>query len=317
MNSYCRTDTKKVLVSVIIINYNSAHYTIQCLNSIFEKTLMPEISVIVVDNNSKPDDLIELESGLRKFQQVVFVKSKINLGFSGGNMLGAQFAKAGYLFFLNNDTVLLNNCLSILYNFMEANPRAGICTGQMHNADMTRHHSFGYFPTLRLRFLGSWLLRQFDSKSYPLKKQRYTQPLKVQLVTGAAMFVRYTAFAQIGGFDTNFFLYCEEEDLALRMKKADFQCYVVPAAEFIHFSGKSTKRNLAVEKEFYISLVYYLKKHTSVFAYPIHIVFYTIKNLKKIYKGVHYMALAWFILRGAPMHKSIRIKNQMALNPEP
>jgi len=306
---------EKLQISVIIINFNSALYTIECIKSI-KKFAEPNLkyNIIVIDNNSKSVDYENLNLFVNTQSNIKLIRSKLNLGFSGGNMLGIQHTNAEYIYFLNNDTLFLNDCLSILYKFMLTNSNVGICTGQMYNTDMSFHHSFSYFPTLFLKVFGSGILRIFKPQKFPKRKIEYINPLQVDFVTGAAMFVDYSKFSEISGFDTNFFLYCEEEDIALRMKQSNFSVYIVPEAKFIHHMGKSTVRNLDVEKENYISLLYYHRKYSSEIAYILLKLLYFFKNIKKFYKHINYLKLAIFILFGAKMKHSLKHKQKLRID---
>jgi GT2 family glycosyltransferase len=296
-------------ISVIIINYNTTEYTINCVDSIIEnvnKNL--SFNIIIVDNNSTLLNYEKLASYYLNSFYVKIVRSKLNLGFSGGNMFGVQFTNAKYLFFLNNDTILINDCLTILYDFIRANKNVGICTAQMYDSDNTIHHSFGYFPTLSLKLFGASFLRIFNANQYHSKKNIYTTPIQVPLVTGAAMFVDFEKFSAIGGFDTNYFLYCEEEDIAMRMKNKGYSAYLVPNAKFVHLIGKSTIRNYDIEKENFISLLYYHRKYSSFIDYNLLKLYYFFKTIKKTYKHLDYLKLSIFILSGADLKHSIKHK---------
>ncbi|MFT2007342.1 glycosyltransferase family 2 protein [Pontibacter sp. 13R65] len=300
-------------VAVIIINYNSTDFTISCINSILEKTPESfEYGIVVVDNNSQIAAYEHLQEALKDNNKVGIYRSKINLGFSGGNMFGLQHAQAGYYFFLNNDCELLNDNLSMLYDFMQQHPEAAIACGQMFNTDLSPHHSFNYLPELSLKLFGSGIVRLFNKESYPKKKATYTQPLKVPLLTGAALFVDYKKLSEVSGLDTNYFLYCEEEDLARKLKDKGYSCYLVPEAKFVHHMGQSTSRSYDIEKEYYISLLYYHRKHNNYLAYLLFKGLYFFKNFRKLYKGSLYLKLSLFILRGAPMKYSLKHRQQIA-----
>ena len=92
-----------------MVNYNSSLYTKACIDSIIKHT-SPNIhyQIIVVDNNSEPEDFRNLQA-LSQNSKVTLVRSKVNLGFAGGNMYGVQFTEADYYFFLNNDSELQND----------------------------------------------------------------------------------------------------------------------------------------------------------------------------------------------------------------
>lgn len=226
-------------------------------------------------------------------------------------MFGFQFTDARYILFINSDCVLMNDMISILYCFMEKNPSVGVSTGQMHTGDQKFHHSFNYFADVKLKLFGPSPLNWISPKTYPDKRKHYESPIRVPSITGSAMFVNANKFAEIGGFDTNYFLYCEEEDLCFRFKKFNYSTYLVPDAKFIHHIGKSTVRNYQIEREYYISLLYFFRKHYSLIEYIILKGLFFIKNFKKFYKSTDYLKLALFVIRGAPMKKSLRFEQKI------
>lgn len=302
----------KFNVSVILINYNSSDYTISCVESIVEETSQRlNYNIIVVDNNSDYSDYKKLEV-LDRFPQVKTIRSKINLGFAGGNMLGLQLANSEYYFFLNNDCRLLNDCLSVLYKFCEDNLKVGVCTPQIFNENGEPQLSFGYFPTLSSKLFGTGLLRLFNKNKFPVKHIDYVKPIAVPVVTGASMFVRANAFHQVGGFDTVFFLYCEEEDLAYRLSLAGYKTYLVPMAKNAHYVGKSTNRNLLIEKEYYISFLHYYRKHYGNFKTIIIQCYLVIKLLKRVFRSSENIYLAYFVACGAPLKSSLRYKQKIS-----
>lgn len=296
-------------VTLILLNYNSSRFTFPCVESIRSTCLSDAYEIIVVDNNSSTDDFERLKP-IQNQPRLRLVRSRLNLGFAGGNMLGVQFARpeTTHYFFLNNDCVLLNDVCGILRQFLDAHPDVGVCTAQMVDEKGRLQPSFGYFPTLAQKWLGHGLLRQFSPKAYPSDKAVYDQPVRVPVVTGSALFVRADAFNAVGGLETAYFLYCEEEDLCQRLKRRGFSAALVPEARFVHYGGESTNRNLAIEKEFYISLFHYYRQFHPVWQRPLFRLFFFLKNLRKFYRHPNYAKLAWFILKGSPQKESLRYR---------
>jgi len=309
--------SRETQVAVILVNYNSSQFTVDCVRSIREKTRSTlHYQVVIVDNNSSPAQR-ELLKQLDDAEQTRVIYSTSNVGFSGANMVGAAAVKADYYYFLNNDCILLNDCLSILYDFMENTPRAGNASGEMFIADGTYEYNFRYFPTLTLKLFGSGFLRLFNKSRFPSRHKRFTEPTMVDLVNGSSMFIRAEPFEQLGGMDTRYFLYCEEEDIALRLRREGFYTYLVPAAHYQHFVSRSTTReegiNLPFLKEFYISFLYYFSKNYG-WLYRLAIqVFYVVKIGRKFYRDWDYARLAWFIARGAPEKESLRYRQVKAM----
>lgn len=302
-------------VAVILINYNSSQFTLDCVNSIRAKTAAGlRFQIIVIDNNSRPEEYQKLAK-LDAQEDVRIFRSRINTGFSGANMLGVQWADADYYYFLNNDCILLNDCLGILHAFLEQHREVANGSGEMFVASGEYEVNFGYFPTLSMKLLGSGLMKLLYPGKFPDKHVRMTKPTRVDLVNGSSMFMRAAAFDGIGGFDTNYFLYCEEEDIALRLSRKGFATYLVPEAKYQHFVSRSTDKdgsiNLVYLKEFYISFFYYYRKnYHAVYAGAIRFLYF-FKMISKFYKQADYVKLAFFIAGGAPVKHSLRFKQMV------
>lgn len=300
-------------VSVILLNYNSHQFTLDCVESIIAKTEGVALEIVIVDNNSTQADFYALKP-IENHPNVRLVRSRINLGFSGGNMLGVQFANPGadYYYFLNNDCVLRTDVCTQLAQFMDATPDAGVCGAQMYAADGSRQQTFGYLPTLGGKLLGHGFVRWLHPDRYPPLRQTYTEPLRVPFIMGSTLFVRASAFHAIGGFDVAHFLYVEEEDLAIRLLQIGLHAYLVPDAEYVHFTGQSTTRNYDIEREYYISLFHYFRKYHSWPERVLFRVYYFIKNGRKFRRDPIYGRLAWFIGRGSPMCESLRYRQTIS-----
>jgi GT2 family glycosyltransferase len=297
-------------IVIILINYNSSAYTLNCISSILSHTDEGiDYSIVVVDNNSRPEEISKLDV-LQQMDRIDLIRMPFNSGFSTACEAGMKKIPARYYYFLNNDTVLENDVLSILYNWMEKNPGVGIASGQMYDSGGTLGINFNYFPDLRLKFLGAGILRILSPKDYPRKGVPYTSPLRVPLLNGSSLFIRKSALDEAGGFDTGFFLYCEEEDIALRMKKKGYSCYLVPEARYTHFEGRSSIRdegiNYLMLREFYISQHYLYLKHYGKTAAWIWRISQFFRTLRKFYIHRDYVKLAGFILLHPDKKYSLR-----------
>lgn len=255
-------------ISVILINYNTAKFTLDCISSIYKKSAKSiDYEIIVVDNNSEDEDYKILCEGLKKKPDVVLHSSSLNTGFGGGNMLGVQHAKGQYILFINNDVVLKNDALSIAYNFMETNPNVGVCTAQNFDEHNNFVPSFDHDKGLRKLIFGRGFLEVTNPKKYPKRKQQHKTPMEVNFVNGAFMFFRRDSFNKVKGFDPDIFLYFEEMDICYRMRKQEHKIILLPQAEIVHFQGASTGKSIALKKEGFISYLYVLKKNYSTLKY--------------------------------------------------
>ncbi|MDE1887333.1 MAG: glycosyltransferase family 2 protein [Gammaproteobacteria bacterium] len=302
--------TAHTKIAVVVLNYNSAAFTLRCIESLRQHTTAPvAVNVVVVDNNSAPADkklLTTIRPGT-----ATLVWSERNLGFAGGMMLGARSVQAEYYFFLNNDCEFLNDVLSILTQFMEAHAEAALCSASMFDADDRPRSSFGYLPSLALMILGAAVLRLFQPRRYPRRHRLYRTPVEVPVVTGAAMFVRGSVLWQLSGLDTAYFLYCEEEDFAWRIRQAGRKVYHVPQARIRHVGGASSGQpelQAALQREYYISLFRFLRsQHGAVYAFALRLLVAT-KILRRALLGRMPFGLLGFVLRGAPENRSLRYR---------
>ena len=227
-------------ISIVMINYNSSAHTLDCLKSITDSKPTVSFEAIVVDNASRNDDLQNLESNIGAYPWAKLVKNEFNLGFSGGNMSGFAYCQGQYIFFLNNDTRVLPGSLDAMFQFMEQHPDTALCSPTIYSEENQRTASFEYIPTVANKLLGASLLRIFKPANYPKRKTHYQHPIAVPVVSGATMFFRRSDFEQLGGYDTEYFLYCEEEDFAIRLHKKNKPIYLLNNAKVIHLGGGST-----------------------------------------------------------------------------
>jgi GT2 family glycosyltransferase len=307
-------------VAVILINYNSSDFTADCVNSVIKNTdRRLSYGISIIDNSSATDDyknLVEKLSQIDSDIPVHLFRSKINTGFSGGNMLGVQFITASYYFFLNNDCQLQNDCLNILHDFCEANPNTALCSPQLYDENGEHHPCINYFPYLITKIFGLGILKLTYKQRFFKRKALYHEPLRVDVVSGSQLFVRASVFNRIGGFDTTYFLYCEEEDIAFKVAAQGFDTYLIPEAKNTHFGGGSTTASLDIKKEFYISFLYFYRTHFGVLKTQALKFILIQRLLRKAFREPYNLQLITFILSGAHSKHSLKHRQPIIDNSE-
>lgn len=301
-------------IAVILINYNSSEHSINCIRSIIEKTSKNlNYQIVITDNCSEKEDYLKLKSFCDEanISHLELHRSDINSGFGGGNMFGVQFTNAKYLAFVNNDTLLKNDCLSILKKTLENNPNIGIAGAQAYKKNGDFMISLDHFASPSREIIGRSFLEAINSKKHPKRKKKYTNPLQVNFIPGSFMFVRASDFYEIGGFDTNIFLYYEETDLCIRLAKKSKFAFLIPEAEFVHFHGVSTGKSLAIKKELKISLLYIMRKHYGFFGHKLVMAFLILKYFFSSILKPKNWSLFFLILTGAPLSKSLKTKQKI------
>lgn len=301
---------KNLAVSFVTINYNSSKYTTELIKSIREFTTL-EYEIIIVDNASKEEDLKILEDYVFGFSDIKLIRNKINSGFSSGNMLGVNYASGEYLFFINNDTKLLNNCAYIMKKYLDIYPDISLATAKVNDENDNFSSSYKLFPSLIKELFGNSIARKFSKYNFPSNKIKLDKPTLVEVVSGSCMFFRAKTFCEIGGFDTSFFLYCEEEDISKRVWNYGKKVVFLPEANIFHASGGSTQRNYDIEKEYYISYNTLINKHfnnISVFVLKFLVLF---KLFRRSFKRKNGFKLFIFGLKGFKFKNSLKYKQKI------
>lgn len=306
-------------VSCIIINYNTSKYTIEAVESIIRlHDSQLTFEVIVIDNASNTEDFERLKKSIDFLNNsaVKLIRSKQNIGFGAGNMLGVQHsAPCKYYAFINNDTLQVSkNCLLSLKHFMEKHPNVAVCSPQMLDENRNFRVTIDHFSSLQREILSRPLLEFLFPKTYLNRKKTYSKPTKVHYVQGSFMFVDAEDFRDIGGFDTNLFLYYEESDLSRRLLKERRKfTYLVPEVQYIHYKSVSTTKNVRIKIEQKISLLYYIHKHFGYFPHKILILYYIVRYFFTSLIKPNYFQLLIVLLGGAHLSKSLKLEQKIEI----
>ncbi|MCH5226501.1 MAG: glycosyltransferase family 2 protein [Muribaculaceae bacterium] len=242
-------------VSVIIVNYNTAHLIADCVKTILDKTEGIGYEIIVIDNNSEKDfkEIILEKVPDEKKDIFQFISLDENKGFGKANNEGIKIAKGRNILFLNPDTLLVNNAIKILSDFLDSHPKAGACGGNLLDINGTPMYSYNMVLPGPFWELNE-LLHDIPKNIVFGKKNNIfnntSQPMKVGYITGADLMVKRMVLDKTGYFRHEFFLYYEETDLCYRIKKAGWDIYSVPQAQIIHLESKSMPENGKWESEF-------------------------------------------------------------------
>lgn len=251
-------------LSIIIVAWNIREELVNCLRSIESNRPREDFELIVVDNASSDGTI---EAVKNDWPQVITIANSENRGFAAANNQGIKRSKGRYVFFLNPDTLVHPHALDILTDFMDKNPDVGACGPRLLNADGTIQRSVRRFPTFRSALYQYTIFRQIgvflgQYNRWLMKDFTYDSQAEVDQLMGAALLVRRSVIDRIGVMDEGFFMYYEEVDLCLRIKKAGWRIVFTPDAVINHIGGVSSKqapvqmRIMAVK-----SLLYYFKKY--------------------------------------------------------
>lgn len=232
-------------VSIITVGMNHSSFIKKLYNTLYSLH-RPNISfeAIYIDNCSKDDSVEFIRNS---YPEVKIIENDKIHGFSYNNNIGARIAVGKYLAIINPDIQLLENCLDILFAFYEENKQTGIVVPMLLNPDLTLQYSVRNF--INIPFLFSRILTKGNDnsekkkiKSYLCKDLDSKQTQFINWSIGAALFLSREFFNEIKGFDEDYFLYMEDEDLCLRSWKAKRPVVYHPKSKMIHNHLRSSKK---------------------------------------------------------------------------
>jgi len=231
-------------ISVIIVSYNTADLIAACLESVFASQEV-SLEVFVVDNASK-DGSAEFVRG--RFPTVHLIANDRNLGFGAANNQALRECTGRYVIFLNPDTRVDRAAFAAMARFMTGNPRIGLAGPKIFNPDGSRQDS------VSVRYPGH---RYGARELGPL-------PGKIACVMGSCQIASTSLLRELGGFDEDFFLYGEDEDLCLRIRKRGLSIGFVEDAVIMHYGGQSERDSMpedVVRKKVHAEYLFYRKHY--------------------------------------------------------
>jgi GT2 family glycosyltransferase len=209
-------------LSIIIVSYNTSDLIGTCLASV---TAADDVSkeVFVIDNASTDGSAALIR---KNFPSVSLIANTENRGFAAANNQVMPQCRGRYIFFLNPDTEVVSGAFGNALSYMDAMPHVGLAGTKLINPDGTLHESVSY------RYPGQkYTGRELSSLKGP-----------IACVQGSSMIVRSDVMKAVGGFDEDFFLYGEDQDLCLRIRKLGFEIGYIESAVVVHLGGQSERQ---------------------------------------------------------------------------
>jgi len=263
----------KVNLSIIVVSFNTKDITLSCLDSVIKHTRGVSYEIIVVDNGSKDGSLQALKEYSKNNQAVTLINPGVNLGFGRANNLGVSNSSGDYILFLNSDTLLIDNALKEVVDFVSNRKDLGVYTCRLLNLDRSIQPSGGHFPNLPNLFAWQFFIDDIPFignliPSFHPQASTYDKDKKLDWVTGAFMVIPRKVFDLVGGFDENIFMYTEEMELAYRISNLNYKTYLKKSPSIVHLGGASGGSHLALTSEIKYML-YFWKKHKPRWQLPL------------------------------------------------
>ena len=240
-----------MLLSIIIVSYNTQDVLRKCLKLVYEDLGDIEAEIIIADNASHDGspDMVE-----REFPHVRLIRCKKNYGFGKANNIAMKEAQGEYFLLLNSDAYIKPGVLKSTLDYMNNHKDVGILGVKLMGEEGNLQPSARKFPNPFYRFTVLSGISSHFSRSRLLGGPDYSwwdhsSIKEVDWVVGAYFMVRRDAAEKVGYFDERYFLYYEETDFCLQVKKQGYKVIFFPFAEVVHLGGESSRKTGEVVSE--------------------------------------------------------------------
>lgn len=265
------------LVSVIVVTLNNAALLKNCLASLVAQS-WPAIEIIVVDNGSE-EDIAGLVT--KEFPRAMFLRFEENLGFAEGNNRGIAASRGEFVALINNDAVASADWVKSLVEAARADPRAGAVASVIIDGNNP-----AVFDSCGMGAALDGMSRQV-AKGDPVAGAAH--PRELLMASGCACLYRRAALDDVGLFDPDFFAYCEDSDLGLRLQMAGWRCLLAKDAVVHHFYSMTFGR-------FSMKKVYWVERnHFWAFVKNYPLILFPLLPLATAWR---LFLQAWYLSRG-------------------
>jgi GT2 family glycosyltransferase len=249
-----------------------------------------------------------------------------NVGFAAGNNVGLRKCSGRHAVLLNSDTVVRRDALETCVRYLDAHPDVGVVGPQLLHPDGSKQNSIHAFPSLLTELVPRGLLEVLFPRRFPSKRYEHAEPIDVDAVLGACLFVRREVLDRVGPMPEDYFVFLEETDWCLRIRRAGWRVVHVPGARVVHVFGASSKKKRPAETriEYHRSLYRFFRKHRGPAAAAAVVALRFVKSLwyvvselpgvvtergRRRWRG-RWLVLAWH-LRGCPEDWGLRRAGRM------
>jgi len=254
-----------MVLSIIVVSYNTREFICSCLNSIKKCLDGLTYEIIVVDNHSVDGSCQLIHED---FPDLLLMENRENLGFAKAVNRGYKKTGGKYLLILNPDVEILPGSIDKMIHFLEEYPETGLLLPKLLNPDGSLQFSCRtFYNFLILLFRRTPLGKVFPNhriiRKHLMMDWDHREPREVDWGLGACMLLRKEALGGQDIFDGRFFLYFEDVDLCLRLKKEGWKVVYYPEAVMIHSHWRHSARGVfnRAKWEHLKSLIKFYLKH--------------------------------------------------------
>ncbi|NMC36058.1 glycosyltransferase family 2 protein [Candidatus Beckwithbacteria bacterium] len=280
-------------ISIIILNYNTKDITLKCLESVCQSDFDSySWEIVLVDNASSDDSAKAFKTFKQDHKQikVTIIENTRNTGFAAGNNKGIRKASGTYILLLNSDVILEKDTIKKQLNFLEKNQDFAAATCKLilqsgkldpacHRGFPTPWASLTYFAKLEKLFPTTKLFGGYHQGWKDMTKAH-----QVDVISGAFFLIRKQVLDQVGLFDEGYFMYAEDIDLCLRLKKQGFNIAFNPVSQALHLKGESGRKDKQSKSHYYFwetMQLFYKKHYAKTYPKPLMWLIFAVINWQK------------------------------------
>lgn len=252
-------------VSVVIVNYNAGSLLAECV-----RTALPQTEILIVDNASQDSSIKDCARLFADEPRLKIFRNESNLGFATACNIGFSQVSGDFVLFLNPDCSLAEGAVSELLRVLQSDTAVGMVGGLLLNLDGTEQGGGRRaVPTPWRSFVRAFGLTRLANRwpklffDFHLHKQPLPdKPIEVEAISGACMLVKREAVVDVGLWDANYFLHCEDLDWCMRFRQKGWKILFVPSARVTHAQGAcSRSRPVFVEWHKHKGMMRFYRKY--------------------------------------------------------
>ncbi len=233
---------------IIVFSLEDKSMLFGCLEAIEKSCLGLSHESILVNNNKESPDFI-----MRRFPDMQIVDNGGNHGIGRARNQGVKKAGGNVLLFIDPDILVQEETIPRMYEYLSSHPDIAGLAPRVVSPDGQLHHNFGSLPSL--------LYPMIELCNFPMDRKKKAVQGISPFLGGGGLMIRRVAWERVGEFDESFFYGFEDTDWSLRALRKRIKLLYFPKALVIHFLHQAVEKSGARQIDFYISEIYYYKKH--------------------------------------------------------
>ena|SRR6185503_7160586 len=228
--------------SVVIVSWNAKAFLLKCIDSILRQASVESLEIVIVDNASADGSA---EAVRDNYPQVKLIANDKNYGFAKATNMGIRATTGDYLFLINSDVVVSDECFAKTIAYMDEHPEIGMLGPRIVGQDGRVQRSCMGYPSLWDAMCRAVALDRLFPRSklfgaHLLTYWNHDETRPVEVINGCFWVVRRTATEQVGLLDERFFIYAEDIDWSKRFNEGGWKVVFFSEAEALHYGGASS-----------------------------------------------------------------------------